>query len=320
MYAFFIVLGLSDDVIGNSLAEMFRNLSKYCLRLDFFFSAIIGTLYFIIGYSTRSLWIIGLVGFCSLCAILLSLRKPKLMEIWKKPKITKLDLLERVFLILFLIFLILLFLYPDEQYLVVFFVLGLGSFIVFSFINEKQSKEKNKSVNNVERVGTTMTKTENLWKTYEAINQFIRFADTKATAILAVNGVIAGFYFSNIGTIQTILEQKPIAFMPLAVAMASVVISVVFSAYCIIPRLKMNKSNCLIFFYDIAKNYPTASDYEKAIKEEISDEKIDKYLADQIWANSKIAVKKYNAVDLSIVFFVVTVIASIVFGFMAFWR
>jgi len=229
-------------------------------------------------------------------------------------------LLERVSLILFIIFIMALFLYPDEQYLVVFFVLGLGSFIVFSFVKEKQSKEKNKSVNNVETVGTTMTKTENLWKTYEAINQFIRFADTKATAILAVNGVIAGFYFSNTGTVQTILEQKPLAFIPLAVAMTSIVISVVFCAYCIIPRLKMNKSNCLIFFFDIAKNYPTARDYEKAIKEEISDEKIEKYLADQIWVNSKIAVKKYLAVDLSTILFVVTVIASIVFVFMAFWR
>lgn len=173
----------------------------------------------------------------------------------------------------------------------------------------------------MEKVGAyIMTKTENLWKTYEAINGLIRFADTKATAILAVSGVIAGFYFSNIGAVQTVLEQKPIAFIPLATAMTFIIISVVSSAYCIIPRLKMNKSNCLIFFCDIAKNYLTASDYEKAFKEEMSDERIEKDLADQIWANSKIAVKKYDAVNFSIVFFVVTVIASIIFVFMAFWR
>jgi hypothetical protein len=145
LYAFFMVLGLSDDVIGNSLAEMFRNLSKYCLRLDFILSAILGTLYFILGYSTRSLWIIGLIGSSSLCVILLSLRKTKIKKIWKKPKITKLDLLESGSIILFLIFAMALFLYPDEQYLVVFFVLGLGSFIAFGLVKEKQSREKSKS-------------------------------------------------------------------------------------------------------------------------------------------------------------------------------
>jgi len=115
------------------------------LRLDFILSAIIGTLYFVVGYSARSLWIIGLIGSSSLCAILLSLRKTKLKEIWKKPKISKLDFLERVSIILFLVFAAALFLYPEEQYLVVFFVLGLGSFIAFGFVKEKQSKEKNKS-------------------------------------------------------------------------------------------------------------------------------------------------------------------------------
>lgn len=137
---------------------------------------------------------------------------------------------------------------------------------------------------------------------------------------MAVNGVIAGFYFLNIGAIQTILEKKSIAFMPLAVAMMFIVISAGFSAYCIVPRLKMNKSNCFIFFCDIANNYPNASNYEKAIDSEMSDEKMKKHLADQIWANSKIALKKYNAVNYSIVFFMVLVVASIAFISMALWR
>jgi hypothetical protein len=145
LYAFFMVLGLSDDVIGKTLAEMFWNLSKLFLQIDFSWSAFLGTLYFILGYPSRSLWILGLFGAIVLFVILLSLRKIKLEEIWKKPKITKLDLLERVTLVLFLVFVVALLYYPDEQYLVVFFVLGLGSFIAFGLVKEKQSKEKSKS-------------------------------------------------------------------------------------------------------------------------------------------------------------------------------
>jgi hypothetical protein len=162
-------------------------------------------------------------------------------------------------------------------------------------------------------------KTENLWKTYEAINEFIRFADTKATTILAVNGVIAGFYFSNIGAIQTILQQRPIALVPLLTSTGFILISSGFSAYCIIPRLRMNKSNCLIFFCDIA-NYKTADAYKEAIENEMSDKEIEKHLTDQIWANSKIANRKYYAVTISIIIFVALVVSSILFMLVASWR
>ena len=169
------------------------------------------------------------------------------------------------------------------------------------------------------RVNELETKTENLWKTYEAINEMIRFADSKATAILAVNGVIAGFFFSNIGAIQAILEQKPVTLMPLLMATGFILISSIFSAYCIAPRLKMNKSKCLIFFCDIA-SYSTAEAYAKAIENEMSDDKIVKHLTDQIWANSKIAVKKYNAASISIITFVALVVACIALMLMASWR
>jgi len=153
LYAFFMVLGLSDDVIGSSLALMFRNISRLCLQLDFIFSAFIGILYFVLGYSTRAFWIIGSLGAVIVSALLLSLRKTKFDRIWKRPQITKTDVLARVSAVLFLVFNAALFLYPDEQHLVVFFVLGLLSFAVYAFAKEKQSKEKNKSSNNMgERV------------------------------------------------------------------------------------------------------------------------------------------------------------------------
>lgn len=100
------------------------------------------------------------------------------------------------------------------------------------------------SVKTVWECNWLTTKTENLWKTYETINELIKFADTKATAILAVSGVIAGFYFSNVSSIQTVLERSPIAIIPLTTAMGFILISAVFAMHCMIPRLG-TKKNCL---------------------------------------------------------------------------
>jgi len=81
----------------------------------------------------------------------------------------------------------------------------------------------------------------------------------------------------------------------------------------------MNKSNCLIFFRDIA-NYSTVDAYKKAIENEMSDKEIEKHLIDQIWANSKIATKKYYAVTVSIIVFVALVVSSVLFMLVASWR
>ncbi len=176
-----------------------------------------------------------------------------------------------------------------------------------------------KSSNTESREGDDLkAKTENLWKTYEAINELVRFADTKATAILAVNGVIAGFYFSNIGTLQAILLQKPTTLAPLLMVAGFLLISSGFSAYCIVPRLKVNKSKCLVLFCDIA-DFSSADEYEKAIQNEMTDDKVEKYLVDQIWATSKIATTKYSAVTTSIIIFVALLFASIAFMLAASW-
>lgn len=162
------------------------------------------------------------------------------------------------------------------------------------------------------------TKIESLWKTYEAINELTRFADTKATAILAFNGIIAGFFFSNIGTVQTVLMQSQIALIPLALAIIFVLVSMVFSAYCVMPRLG-NKKNCLIFFYDIARNYKRAADYEIAWKK-IKRPNFETELSQQIWENSRITSEKYNLVWCAVFFFVAALTASIIFGTIILWR
>ncbi len=161
------------------------------------------------------------------------------------------------------------------------------------------------------------TKVENLWNTHKAISELIRFADTKATAILAVNGVLAGFYSSNIGLVQAVLEEHSIASIPLVSAIAFIILSTTFAAYCIAPRLGTKKGS-LTFFHDIDGNYENAIDYEKALQKTTSGGfKTD--LAHQIWAISKVASTKYRAVCLSISFFVAALFSGIAFVVVVLW-
>lgn len=136
---------------------------------------------------------------------------------------------------------------------------------------------------------------------------------------MAIDGVVAGFFFSNITVIQEVLHQKPIAIVPLLCAAGFLLISSGFSAYCIIPRLNVHEKRCMIFFCDIAEN-SNVNEYEKATNSARTYEKIEKDLINQIWANSNIAVKKYKAVTISIIIFVALVVSSILFMLVASWR
>lgn len=155
---------------------------------------------------------------------------------------------------------------------------------------------------------------ENLWKIYETINEWIRFSDTKATAILAINGVITGFYFSNIAELRSIIAQQLIAFIALDLVVSTIVISTLCSTFCIVPRLKIGKKSSLIFFFDIAKNFSTVGDYAEAVNQTLkNDTEIKTQIVNQIWANSKVAFEKYGWVKRSAYFFVGTVFANIAF-------
>jgi hypothetical protein len=149
LYAFFMVLGLSDDLIGKTSAEVFRISSRIIMWIYFGLSAIFGTTYFILGFPTRSLWVLLLIGFCVVYILLFSLiiRLKSLKEIRKKFKITKLDLLGLILLIVFLISVVALVYYPDERLLIVFFVLGCGSFTLLSLVGEKITQKLKVSQN-----------------------------------------------------------------------------------------------------------------------------------------------------------------------------
>jgi hypothetical protein len=147
LFAFFMVLALSRYVIGKTLAGVFQTISKAFLLIYFVLLAIFGTAYFTLGFPTRSFWVLLFLGFCIVYTLLLSLiiklKSPKDV----RKKITKLNLLLLTLLIIFFGSFMELMYFPDERFLIVFFVLGFGSFIALSLVAEKITKKTKVSQN-----------------------------------------------------------------------------------------------------------------------------------------------------------------------------
>jgi hypothetical protein len=155
--------------------------------------------------------------------------------------------------------------------------------------------------------------TENLWKIYDNISELIRFSDAKAVAILATNGVIAGFYFSNISALENALKDSQIASIPLSVALFFVFISGLSSAHCLFPRLKPDRECDAIFFFDIVNKHKTPEEYNKAVQESFLNDnsRLNSQLSCQIWQISKVAKRKYDLIKRSIGLLIVAVASSI---------
>lgn len=152
---------------------------------------------------------------------------------------------------------------------------------------------------------------DTLWKNDSIINEWIRFSDTKATTVLALNGVIIGILSPTLISNKDFLFNHQIIFVAIVICFLTIIFSTCFCICCLNPTLKFGNSRSLIFFSHIAK-YPTSSDYSQSIENSFNDEcNIKKDLCEQIWINSIIANKKNESVKKSINFLIFTFVIGI---------
>lgn len=79
-YAFFMVFGLSEDMIGKTASNIFREAAKMFLYLNFIVLVFLSLLLGYIAYPTRLPWALGLLAILILYAM-----RAKLREIRRKP-------------------------------------------------------------------------------------------------------------------------------------------------------------------------------------------------------------------------------------------
>ncbi len=158
--------------------------------------------------------------------------------------------------------------------------------------------------------------TEHLWKTYTVINEWIRFADAKAGALLAVNGVLIGAALGKIDGKQQFHPDQRLYWIALVLAVLCaifLIVSAACSLWCINPILKLKNQDSAkkstIYFEHIA-SAETQKEFYGRILAVKGEQKAFEEIADQVLAVSKVAKTKHLFIKIS----VLTMAAGLAFG------
>ena len=144
LYAFFMVLGLSEDIIGKTVSKMFAETAKSFLRMNFVLLAFISLLLGHYAYPTRLPWVFYLIMAIFLCALAVGIR-----DVLRNPP--RLNLKSRmranlpIAVFLGLVFCVYAIMYLPEQYIQISFILGVILVVVYFVLKERQKTNANRS-------------------------------------------------------------------------------------------------------------------------------------------------------------------------------
>lgn len=141
----------------------------------------------------------------------------------------------------------------------------------------------------------------------QMINEWVRFADAKAGAVSGLNGVILTIILSQYSRPSLMFTMPSVIFN---LGLVLIVISLAVGINAIIPRLNGEGKGSNIFFEHIAK-FQSSGDYVAALNDPSYN--IEDDISSQSWNNSKVAVKKYESINSSIM------LALTGYGFIVFW-
>lgn len=137
---------------------------------------------------------------------------------------------------------------------------------------------------------------EDAWRLLNSTNEWVRFADAKASGALAGAGVLAGALAT--AGLSDKFDTAPNAAVWFGVlASVAALVAAALSVYALLPTLRVGEPVSLIYFEHVARRYRADTDgHAEAVKELLSDE--DRYfkeVAAQVWANSVVARGKFLA-------------------------
>jgi hypothetical protein len=142
---------------------------------------------------------------------------------------------------------------------------------------------------------------DDAWRSLGQINEWIRFADAKAGAVLAASGVLGAFLVNDVPRLEDFKVHTTRAAL-LAVAIICIGLSSLLSLQILAPRLRTGEARSLIYFDHVARRY--ASDRNGFADNYLSLTKIDtdltRQIADQVWATSIVARRKFRRVSYAI--------------------
>jgi hypothetical protein len=131
--------------------------------------------------------------------------------------------------------------------------------------------------------------------------EWLKFAETKATLIITVQGVLLTIIYTNAKDLYDAVTTSNVQFGLTIITALLFLLTLIFSFLTINPNLKNHLKKSAIYFGTI-KNYSNYSEYHKALKD-LNEEEINEMLSEQIYINSHIAWNKFVKVGWSIRFF-----------------
>jgi hypothetical protein len=136
---------------------------------------------------------------------------------------------------------------------------------------------------------------DRLWQIYTAINEWIRFADTKAGVALAFHAAAFAAGVPAIMAQRSYFFDRPYLVFVVVATCILAGISVCFGVKCIMPRLNVGEARSLIFFAHIAEAYPDPDSFaEHSLGHYQDAEAYQKQVLHQVWANARVAWSKHK--------------------------
>ncbi len=152
-------------------------------------------------------------------------------------------------------------------------------------------------------------KDEMQWQMYQTVNDWLKFADTKATALLGINGILMGLILANLGSVAIAVKVDSVSLIVILLAFGSSILSLLFCLNCLNPRVRFGHDKSLIYFADVAQEFKTSKDYDGELERLFgNNENWRIQLSDQIFTNSIICTKKFKAVSWATRFLVLFII------------
>lgn len=149
------------------------------------------------------------------------------------------------------------------------------------------------------------TQTESLWETLKSVNDWIKFSDTKAVALLGFQSIFLSFILSKALDSEFKEMNSILSYIVLVVSLILNALSVLWAFRCLNPRLKLIGGVSPIYFGTISEKFSNSREYRDFFKEKFStEEDIEEELAGQVYVNSTIAWKKFRCVAFTLRFLV----------------
>jgi hypothetical protein len=140
--------------------------------------------------------------------------------------------------------------------------------------------------------------TDKLWKLLDSVQAQIRVFDTKAQIVIAIDGVLAGYFGTQITRMAELIGQQPGSILHTflgvfdALCIVLLLSSLLLAITTVHPRLHLEQPNSRLFFVHISQEFKR--DYTRAGKvlTSLTVDELDADLASQILVNSIICCTK----------------------------